>query len=103
MKELLNQQAACSYNNGMPGAGQGKTMSKSHDQGPPPAAAGAGSMMPHSMQAGIDPFLGQTIAGNDLHVRQNSGDSGLGRVYSFRGRVPFSIRKVISALDWFFG
>lgn len=48
--------------------------------------------------SGVDPFLGQTVMGPDVHARQNSGDSGLGSCYSLP-RTPEDFLGNVDALD----
>lgn len=48
--------------------------------------------------SGVDPFLGQTVLGPDAHIRQNSGDSGLGNCYSLP-RTPEDFLGNIDSLD----
>jgi hypothetical protein len=48
--------------------------------------------------SGVDPFLGQTVVGPDMHARQNSGDSGLGNCYSLP-RTPEDFLGNVDVLD----
>jgi len=97
MKELMSQQGGGGASVGVGGAyniqgvsipvtGQGKIMSglvssSTNTSG----GANALGLPPHSSLqtsniSGVDPFLGQTMSGRDMHGRQNSGDSGIGKL-----------------------
>lgn len=88
IKELMTQQMMQS------GGGQGDSLS---------GLIASNLMVPQAMQqqmniSGVDPFLGQTVVGPDMHARQNSGDSGLGNCYSLP-RTPEDFLGNVDALD----
>lgn len=88
IKELMTQQMLQS------GAGQGDSLS---------GLVPSNLMVPQAMQqqmniSGVDPFLGQTVVGPDMHARQNSGDSGLGNCYSLP-RTPEDFLGNVDVLD----
>jgi len=72
MKELLSHQSAFIH-----GANSSSVLGGGAGRVPLSSSRGDAALNPQAMQTVVDPFLGQQGV-FDHHVRQNSGDSGLG-------------------------
>jgi len=89
MQELLNRQTAFIHgtnsSGGLGGSLSSLVSSSSVGGGASVSGGGCGVLNPHGMQTVIDPFMVQRVVNPSTsidhhnHVRQSSGDSGLGK------------------------